>query len=108
MATIYKLGDLGKKFQVKVTDCVSGDVVDTSNITSQQIIFRKPDGVIIEKTAVLVTDPQNPLEFFIQYENTSPELSILDLKGSWEYLAEITLTSSDSAQTSQSKVFWVQ
>jgi len=107
MAIVYKLNDLGKKFSVKVTDCVSGDDFDTSNITSQKIIFLKPDGTTLEKDAVLITNPEIPTEKIIQYQNTTPEESILDLRGSWEYFASITLVSTDTAQTSESRVFWV-
>ena len=59
MATIYKLNNLGIKFQVKLTDCIGGDT-DTSDITDQLIVFRKPDGVRFEKPATLEADPENP------------------------------------------------
>ncbi len=32
MATIYKLNDLGVKFEVKLTDCISGADIDISDV----------------------------------------------------------------------------
>jgi len=107
MAIIHSLDQLGIKFKVKVQDCVTDTPFDPNDIISQRIVFYKPDGIRFEKDAVLVIDTAAPTEKFVQYQNTSPEASILDLIGSWEYAAEITLTSTDIAQTSQRQVFWV-
>lgn len=107
MAILHKLNQEGVKFKVKVTDCVSDTAFNSADIIDQFIVFRKDNGVIFEKQAVLVADPQNPGEDFVQYQNTTPEESILDRTGQWEYSAKIQITSLDTAQTSQAQVFWV-
>lgn len=107
MAILHALDQLGVKFKVKVLDCVSDTPFDENDIIDQFIVFYKPNGIRLVIPAVLIADPLNPGTSFVQYQNTTPEESILDLIGSWEYAAEITLTSTDTAQTSQRQVFWV-
>jgi hypothetical protein len=108
MALIFTLGQLGARFKVKVIDCTASGAVDINDITNQKIVFYKPDGVRIEKNAVLVVDPAKPTESFIQYTNDSPEESIFDLRDIWEYNAEITLILDNIVETSQRVVFWVK
>jgi len=106
MATTFALDHLGAKFQVKLTDCVSGDDIDTSDVAASFIVFYKPDGTRFEKTATLVEDNG---DFFITYTNTDPETeSILDLIGSWEYAGKVKLNTNDEFQTSGRFVFWVK
>ena len=107
MAILHALDQLGVKFKVKVLDCVSDTPFDEADIIDEFIVFYKPDGTRFVKQAILIADTLNPGTSFVQYQNTSPEVSILDLRGSWEFAAEITLTSTDTAQTSQRQVFWV-
>ena len=107
MAIRFSLNQMGALFKVKVTDCTQGTAINPANITDQKIVFYKPDGTRFEKTAVLVVDPQNPTESFVQYQNTTPEESILDLIDRWEYNAEITLIPGNTVETSQRRVFWV-
>lgn len=107
MAIRFSLNQMGALFKVKVTDCTQGTAIDPSNITDQKIVFYKPDGTRFEKPAVLVVDPQNPTESFVQYQNTTPEESIFDLIDRWEYDAEITLIPGNTVETSQRRVFWV-
>lgn len=108
MATIFALDHLGAKFQVKLTDCVSGVNIDTADVVEQFIVFYKPNGTKFEKTATLVEEPPSSGNFFITYTNTTPETeSILDLIGSWEYAGKVKLNDDDEFQTSQRFVFWV-
>lgn len=107
MAILHALDQLGVKFKVKVLDCVTDTPFDENDIIDQRIVFYKPNGLRFEKQADLVADTLNPGTSFVQYQNTTPEASILDLIGSWEFAAEITLISTDIAQTSQRQVFWV-
>ena len=108
MATTFALDHFGAKFQVKLTDCVSGDNIDTANVVEQFIVFYKPDGTRFEKTATLEEDPPTSGNFFITYTNTDPETeSILDLRSSWEYAGKVKLSSDDEFQTSGRFVFWV-
>ena len=108
MATIFALDHLGAKFQVKLTDCVSDANIDVSDVAEQFIVFYKPNGVKIEKTATLIEEPAASGDFFVTYTNTTPETeSILDLVGNWEYAGKVKLNNDDSFQTSQRFVFWV-
>lgn len=107
MAILHALDQLGVKFKVKVQDCVTDTPFDENDITDQMIVFYKPDGTRFEKQAILIADPLNAGTSFVQYQNTTPETSILDLTGEWEYAAIITLVSTDTAQTSQRQVLWV-
>ena len=108
MATVFALNHFGAKFQVKLTDCVTGDDIDTSNVAEQFIVFFKPDGTSFEKTATLVEEPASSGIFFITYTNTTPETeSILDLIANWEYAGKVKLTNDDEFQTSERFVFWV-
>lgn len=107
MAIRFSLNQMGALFKVKVTDCTQGTAINPANITDQKIVFYKPDGTRFEKTAVLVVDPQNPTESFVQYQNSTPEESIFDLIDRWEYDAEITLIPGNTVETSQRRVFWV-
>jgi len=106
MALIFTLNQQGALFKVKVTDCTKGTVIDKDNITDQKIVFYKSDGTRFEKTAVLVVDSENPSESFVQYQDPTGT-SILDLIGSWQYDASITLIPGNTVETSQRRVFWV-
>lgn len=108
MATVFALDHLGAKFQVKLTDCVSGANIDTSDVVEQFIVFTKPNGIKFEKTATLIEEPAASGDFFITYTNTTPETeSILDLIGSWEYAGKVKLNTDDEFQSSNGFVFWV-
>ena len=106
MATTFSLDQQGALFKVKVTDCTNNTAITPANISAQKIIFYKPDGTRFEKTAVLVVDPQNPSESFVQYQDPTGT-SILDQLRDWEYDAEITLIPGNIVETSQRRIFWV-
>ena len=107
MAVIVTLNQLGLSFKVKLTNCISNQVVTTGNITSQTIDFTKTDGTKFSKAATLEPDVANPGEFFIQYRNIPPESSILDLIGEWTYQGGGTLNDGSNFRTSERKIFWV-
>ncbi|KKN75408.1 hypothetical protein LCGC14_0380290 [marine sediment metagenome] len=185
MATVFGLNHLGATFQVKLTDCLDDSDVDTTDITSQFIVFYKPDGTNFEKAATLIADPENPSqaltitnivgngvdgivtvtvaatnllaegelititgttnfnatrkpvkivsattftydlgspgsvsaessgtattpgEFLLNYQNTNPESTILDIIGKWEFAGRVVLSNSDEFATSERFVFWV-
>jgi len=93
---------------VKLINCISSQVVTTANIASQTIEFTKPNGTKFSKDATLVEDlPDNPGEFFIQYRNIPPEISILDLIGDWTYQGAGILIDGSNFRTSERTVFWV-
>ena len=108
LATTFSLDQQGVKIKVKVIDCITDTAFDAADIIDQFIVFYKPDGIKFEKQGVLVMDTENPTESFVQYHNTTPEASIFDLIGPWEYAGKIELVTTDVAQTSQRKVFWVR
>ena len=47
-------------------------------------------------------------EKLITYQNTDPELSILDELGRWQFAAKVVLASGDNFETRDRKIFWVQ
>ena len=107
MALTFTLNQQGATFKVKVTDCTTDTAITAANITDQKIIFRKPNGTIIEKTAVLVVDTQNPSESFVEYQEPTGTSILDDITSNWEYKAEITLIPGNTVRTSQSKIFTV-
>ncbi len=104
----WALNYLGGTFAVKLTDCITDADISTANISSQFIVFRKPDGTTFEKTATLEEFPASSGKFFITYVNESPEESILDLIGNWEYGARVVTTDAIDHPTAKNIVFWVE
>lgn len=107
MALTFTLDQLTTTWEVKLTDCLSGDVRDTADIASVGIVFKKNDGTRFTKIGTLISDPEAPTEDLIQYRNIPPEISILDQTGSWEYGGVVELIDGGNFKTSQRKVFWV-
>jgi len=100
MATIFSLNDLGRVFDFTLPSTITpGDVL------SQKIIFYKPDGTRFEKDATRNAD-------VITYDNSSPDESILDLRGTWEYTAQVVLDNvpdpDDTFEVPQRIIFWVK
>lgn len=108
MATKFALFFQGGRFRVKLVDCLTGTNVDVSSVVSQSIVFYRPDGTILVKTATLVEDPISSGDFFINYLNTSPEDSILDQVGDWEYAGRVTLSNGDTFDSAERFPFWVK
>lgn len=106
MADIFSLDQEAVKFKIKVTDCTNDTAFDVSSVASQNMIFYKPDGTVLTKTAIMVEDTANPGEFFVQYTNSASD-SILDLTGKWEWQAQLIFDSGDIAGTSENQVGWV-
>lgn len=108
MAERFTLDQLGTTWKVKLIDCISDQVVSTANIDTVSIEFTKNDGVKISKDATLEEDlPDNPGEFFIQYRNIPPEVSILDLLGDWTYQGAGVLIDGSNFKTSERRIIWV-
>ena len=108
MATKFALNFLGARFRVKLVDCLTGLNVNVGSVVSQDIVFYRPDGTNFAKTATLVEDPPSSGDFFINYLNTSPEASVLDQVGDWEFAGRVTLVSGDSFDSAERFVFWVK
>ncbi len=108
MTIIFSKDQGGVEFRVKLVDCITDDSFDIDDIDEQFIIFYKPDGTRFSKDAILTPNVDNPQDTDIQYINTSPEASILDLIGKWEYSAEALLFSEDRFESQERSVFWVK
>ncbi len=108
MAEQFTLNQLGVTFKVKLINCLSDQVVSTTNISTVSIVFtRTENGTKFSKDATLVADTENPGEFFIQYRNIPPEESILNLMGMWTYQGAGILIDGSNFRTSERKIIWV-
>jgi len=77
--------DIGTIFPMTVK---SGDAaVDISSATEKKILFKKPDGEILTKTAAFYTDG---VDGIIQYAAAQGDL---DTTGKWKIQARVTLSS---------------
>ena len=108
MAEIFTLDQLGTTWKVKLINCLSDQVVTTTNISTVSILFTKSNGAKFSRDAELVADPENVGEFFIQYRNIPPEESILDLIGHWTYQGAGVLIDGSNFRTSERKIIWVE
>lgn len=86
------VGDEGTIFEVTLTE--SGAALDVSGATDLKIKFLKPDGTLVEKDAVLVTDGTDGK---IAYTTLASDL---DQDDSWEIQAWIRLPSGAWHSTS--------
>lgn len=108
MAVIFSKDQMGVQFNVKLIDCITDTSFNLDDVEGQSIIFYKPDGTRFSKDAILTPDPNEPDDTLVQYTNTSPEASILDLLGKWEYSAEAVMTTGDMFESQERSVFWVK
>lgn len=61
--------------------------------------------VAAEGTGTVTTEGEK----LVTYQNTTPDpVSILDVRGKWEYAIRAVLTSSDDFETRDRSVFWVE
>lgn len=83
------IGDDGLPFRITITnDCAT--VVDLTDFTTFEIIFRKPDGItVLIKPATIYGDPTNGV---IQYVTS---LNDLDTAGTWRIQAHIQNATQD-------------
>lgn len=107
MGTRIALNSFPITFRVKLTDCVTGLDISTSNVIDQFIIFYRENGTNFQKQATLVEDPPASGIFFLEYINTIPETAILDGVGKWEYQGSVIITGGATPKTSERFVFWV-
>ena len=82
-------GDIGTIFRATINDCVNGvqSPIDLSTVTTLQLIFKSPSGVVKTKTAVFTTDGTDGQ---IQYVTIADDL---DEVGNWKLQAYIVLPS---------------
>lgn len=81
------VGDIGTIFERTVKD-QSDVVVDCSAATVKKLIFKKPDGTVVEKTAAFTT---NGADGKLRYTTTA--LTDLDQAGPWQLEVYVELPS---------------
>ncbi len=79
--TDIHVGDIGTRIIVTVYD--NGAVLDVSTATSKSIVFTKPTGTKVTKTATNVTDGTNGQIYY------AADASFFDAAGRWQYQAVI-------------------
>ena len=85
MAEIHK-GDIGTIFLLTLRD--GGTAVDVQSATStKNIIFKKPSGEVVTKTALFGSDGQDGK---IKYTSVAGDLNEV---GYWEMQAEVVITA---------------
>lgn len=82
------VNDIGTVFKVTITDCNTNTVVDISSADEIKILFKKPDGTEVEKTAALVNDGTDGLMSY------TTESGFLDQAGSWKLQGYVKFGSS--------------
>lgn len=82
-----RLNDIGTTFEVTLDDC--GTVVPVNGATTQEILFKKPDGTVVTKTSVFTTDGTDGK---IEYVTISGDL---DQLGLWQLMGHVILPSGD-------------
>ena len=103
----FSVNDLGIAFRSKLINCIDDSDFDVSTITSSYIVFYKPDGIKFSKAAILEEVPVGSGEYDVTYHNDSPEKSILDISGPWEYTARIITSTKKEFESTQRELFWV-
>jgi len=92
------LGDIGTIFEIELKDCLT--VLNISAATVKQIIFQKPTGVSVTKTAIFSTDG---VDGKIRYVTVSGDL---DVVGTWKIQAKVVLpTGTWSSNIDKFKVY---
>jgi hypothetical protein len=83
MTAEIHLNDIGTQIRVLVAD--SDDVtLDISNATDLKVIFKKPSGSVIERTASFYTDGTDGILKYVTVDGDLDEI------GSWKIQVEIT------------------
>lgn len=72
-----RLGDVGTTFRGTIYD-ESDAVLDISSATTKQLLFKKPDGTVVPKTASFFTDGTDGK---LQYTSVSGDINAI---GRWQ------------------------
>ena len=92
------LYDIGTVFEVTLYECEN--TIDISVASTKKILFRLPDGSVLEKDGVFKTDGTDGI---LQYTTIEGDLI---QKGTWKIQARITLpTGTWSSDTEKFKVY---
>jgi len=76
------IGNIGTDFQVTITDC-NGTAIDISDADTMNIIFKKPSGATLTKTAIFVTDGSDGVVRYLTVDGDIDEI------GTWKIQASI-------------------
>jgi hypothetical protein len=88
MSCEIHLNDAGLQFKITILQC-NGTIKDISYATTKQIIFEKPSGTIVTKTATFFTDGTDGI---IYYNTVDGDL---DEEGIWHLQARIAAINDD-------------
>lgn len=83
------LGDVGPVLRVTVTKESDGTARNISAATTRQIIFRKPGGTVVAKTASLTSDGSDGR---MQY---TIEAGLIDEAGTWKIQGFVVIGSTE-------------
>jgi hypothetical protein len=88
MAVAQELQMNAVNAKIEITNVEDGVVLDVSTVTSKQIIFKKPNGTLVTKTASFTT---TGVDGKIKYMT---EVAFLDAAGTWQMQAILTFPAS--------------
>jgi hypothetical protein len=80
--------DIGTVFKATIKD-EDGVVVDVSGAGTLELVFRKPDGTAVVKTAVFTTDGEDGV---IQYITIADDM---DTEGEWRVQGYVKIATSE-------------
>lgn len=84
--------DYGTRFQMQITECVSGTTtpLDLSTATDLRLLFSKPDGSTLDKVASLVNPPGT--DGWIEYVAIAGDI---DQVGAWTIQGLVTFPTGE-------------
>lgn len=77
--------NIGTIFRITIKDCETDDIVNVSGCDTKEIIFTKPTGTKVTKTAAYYTDGSDGI---IQYATVAGDL---DEVGVWQMQAHVVI-----------------
>ena len=83
--TDLSVGDIGTIIRLTVKE--DGVAVDLSSATTKELVFKKPNGTTVSKTALFETDGTDGI---LQYTTIAGDL---DVAGRWKVQANLELAS---------------
>ncbi len=86
MAAEVHVGDIGTEFRPRFLD-ETGAVINIAAATVKHVIFQKPDGTVITRTATLYTDGTDGKA---KYDSIAGDL---DLAGTWLWEGYVEIAS---------------
>lgn len=93
MSCPLQLNNIGVLFKVTIKECGETSGKDISTATTKQLIFKKPSGEILTKTASFFTDGTDGI---ITYTSVSGDLNEI---GTWEFQGFVIMGTSQFYST---------